>query len=98
MVVISAMLPTGVLTSGKGLLQYKKTLKENLKYRAVGLGEKVRFWLNSWVGERPLATQFPDLVNCAMDREAMISSYLERTVEETRRRMRRVRCYFFLIL
>ena len=55
----------------------KEDFKRNLKYR-VGSGEKVMFWLDNWVGDRPLVVQFPNLVNCALDKEATVSSYLER--------------------
>ena len=60
----------------KGITSVQEDFKRNLKYR-VGSGEKVRFWLDNWFGNRPLAAQFPDLTKYAMDKEATVSSYLE---------------------
>ena len=64
-------------TTWKWITSVQEEFKRNLKHQ-VGSREKVRFWLDNWVGGHPLAAQFPDLVNCAVDKEATVFSYLER--------------------
>lgn len=44
---------------------------DEVRYR-VGSGERILFWLDRWVGDRPL------VFNCARDKEAKLQDYLER--------------------
>ena len=48
---------------------------ENIRYQT-GLGVRILFWKDRWVGERALCAQFPDMFRCAQDKEATISSYM----------------------
>lgn len=45
---------------------------------SVGSGDKIPFWLDTWVGDGPLAYQFPDLFNCAKDQQAKVATYSDR--------------------
>ena len=74
---ISSPSPIKVRPRGKGLHQFRKSLKRYIKYR-VGSGEEVLFWLDNWVGDYLVAAQFPDLVTCTINKKATVSSYLER--------------------
>ena len=57
----------------KGILSVKKPFMENIKYQARS-GERILFWKDKSVRDRTLAAQFPDLFNCAMDKEAKVNS------------------------
>uniref|UniRef100_A0A2N9HCD7 Reverse transcriptase zinc-binding domain-containing protein n=1 Tax=Fagus sylvatica TaxID=28930 RepID=A0A2N9HCD7_FAGSY len=46
----------------------------------VGIGDRIRFWIDRWCGERPLKDVFPDLYACASNRQATIDSILIRSV------------------
>lgn len=41
-------------------------------------GEKILFWLDSWVGDRPLTVEFSLLHAYAIDCQVKVSSYLTR--------------------
>ena len=47
----------------------------NIRYQ-VGSGEKILFWHDVWVGDRPLAAQFSDLYNCALVKEVKVQDYI----------------------
>lgn len=40
--------------------------------------EKILFYLNNWVGDRPFARLFPDLFSFARDSQVKVSSYMKR--------------------
>ena len=61
----------------RGILSVKKLLMENIKYQT-GMGEIFLFWKDQWAGDRTVAAQFPDLFNCAMDKDAKVKSYMSR--------------------
>lgn len=44
----------------------------------VGRGERVRFWKDSWIGDRPLADRFPQLYRVANSRCKNISEVRSR--------------------
>lgn len=46
-----------------GILSARESFSEAIGY-SVGTKEKILFWLESWVGERPLAVEFPLLFLC----------------------------------
>ena len=48
----------------KGIVSTKEKFMQNIRYQ-VGTGRKVLFWQDTWVGEDPLASKFPELYNCA---------------------------------
>ena len=48
-----------------------KSFMENIRS-----GEKVLFWHDRWLGEWPLARQFPDIFNCDLNKEARVHCYL----------------------
>ena len=51
----------------------------NIKYQ-IGSGERILFWKDRWVGDRPLAAQVLDLFNCAVDKEAKAKAYMTSVV------------------
>ena len=53
---------------------------ENITYR-VGSGEKVLFWRERLLGEWPLARQFPNICNCALNKDARVHCYLSSSGE-----------------
>ena len=61
----------------RGILSVKKLLMENIKYQD-GTWERILFWKDQWARDRTLAAQFPDLFNCAMDKDAKVKSYMSR--------------------
>lgn len=62
----------------KGITSIKTTFSDSIKYR-VGSGNKILFRLDTLVGERSLADQFPDLYRCARDPQAKVGDYMERS-------------------
>ena len=42
----------------------------------VGIGDRIRFWIDRMCGDRPLKDVFPDLYACASNRQATIDSIL----------------------
>lgn len=50
---------------------------------SVGSGDKILFWLDTKVGERPLAVEFPSLFLCASDQQAKVSNYMSRYGDQT---------------
>ena len=57
-------------------------VKDNFMNYRVGMGEKILFWKDNWIGDRPLANQFPDLCSSAMHKEAMVNCYLSFSGEQ----------------
>lgn len=55
----------------KGIISVKEVTLDEVRYR-VGSGERILFWLDRWLGDRPL------VFNCARDKEAKLQDYLER--------------------
>jgi hypothetical protein len=50
----------------------------------VGVGDRIRFWIDRWCGDRPLMDVFPDLYVCASNRQATIDSILTRSASGSR--------------
>lgn len=50
----------------RGLLSVRVTFDSMRRYK-VGTGDRIKFWLDTWVGEATLAYQFPNLFHCATD-------------------------------
>ena len=44
----------------------------------MGKGDKICFWTHLCVGDRPLASTFSELFNCASNQEAKVIDYMER--------------------
>lgn len=61
----------------KGILSVKRLPMENIKYK-IGSGESILFYKDQCTGDRSLGTQFPDLFNCAKDKEAKVKAYMAR--------------------
>lgn len=83
MVGISKILIIVLLGYGEGLSRLEMLLlpSANIKFR-VGSGEKVLFWLDNWVGDKPMAEAFPGLFAVARDHKATVSSYISSNDEE----------------
>lgn len=56
-------------------MSIKEAFGANISYR-VGNGENIYFWLDRWIGDKPLAERFPNLFSCASNFQAKVSSYL----------------------
>lgn len=65
-------------TLWKGILSVKDLFMENVRYIILAQCERVFFWLDSWIGDCPLALQFLDLFKCARHKDANVHNYLER--------------------
>eukprot|EP00268_Persea_americana_P035191 TRINITY_DN34761_c0_g1_i2.p1 TRINITY_DN34761_c0_g1~~TRINITY_DN34761_c0_g1_i2.p1 ORF type:complete len:118 (+),score=19.04 TRINITY_DN34761_c0_g1_i2:39-356(+) len=65
----------------RGITSVKDKFIQNIKYQ-VSLSEKILFWKDTWIGERPLAKQFPELFNCALVKEANVKSYIEKGINK----------------
>ncbi len=50
----------------------------------VGIGDRICFWIDRWCGDRPLKDGFPDLYDCASNRQATIDSILIRSASGSR--------------
>lgn len=48
----------------KGIVSVKEAFGANISHR-VGNGENIYFWLDRWIGDKPLAERFPNLFSCA---------------------------------
>jgi len=59
-----------------GVLRTTNAFKLGLRLKC-GLGNKVRFWTNRWIGEVPLAYAFPSLFEMASDKEAWVSLQIQ---------------------
>jgi hypothetical protein len=42
----------------------------------VGDGTRIKFWKDSWCGDQPLQTRFPELFRLAHDPDAMVATHL----------------------
>ena len=56
---------------------------QSIRYQ-MGKGDRVRFWLDTWTGDSPLATQFPNLFRYAQNGRALVGEYVERVRGMTR--------------
>eukprot|EP00268_Persea_americana_P035190 TRINITY_DN34761_c0_g1_i1.p1 TRINITY_DN34761_c0_g1~~TRINITY_DN34761_c0_g1_i1.p1 ORF type:complete len:118 (+),score=19.47 TRINITY_DN34761_c0_g1_i1:39-356(+) len=65
----------------RGITSVKDKFIQNIKYQ-VSLGEKILFWKDTWMGECPLAKQFPKLFNCDLVKEANVKSYIEKGINK----------------
>ena len=65
----------------RGIVSCRDAFIANIKF-TVGSGEKVLFWLDNWVGDKPLAEVFSDLFAVARDRKVTVSSYIIANDEE----------------
>ena len=48
----------------KGILSVLEPFSQSIRFH-VGKGDRVRFWLDTWIGDSPLASQFTNLFRCA---------------------------------
>ena len=62
----------------KGILSVKDQFMKNINYH-IRLEERILFWKDRWVGNKPLADRFPDLFSCAVDKESKAMTYVSRT-------------------
>ena len=59
----------------KGLMKVKDEFFDRGCFR-VGNGEQTRFWEDTWLGDKPLATQYPSLYNIVQKKEVTVASVL----------------------
>eukprot|EP00268_Persea_americana_P033450 TRINITY_DN3312_c0_g1_i6.p1 TRINITY_DN3312_c0_g1~~TRINITY_DN3312_c0_g1_i6.p1 ORF type:complete len:225 (-),score=29.21 TRINITY_DN3312_c0_g1_i6:634-1308(-) len=62
----------------KGIISSSEKFMQNIRCN-VCLGKKILFWKDTWIGEEPLASKFPDLFNCARDKQANVENYMDRS-------------------
>uniref|UniRef100_A0A452YDR5 Reverse transcriptase zinc-binding domain-containing protein n=1 Tax=Aegilops tauschii subsp. strangulata TaxID=200361 RepID=A0A452YDR5_AEGTS len=60
----------------KGLMRVKSTFFHRTKF-IVGNGTITRFWEDTWLGETPLAIQYPSLYNIVQRRDAYVATVLQ---------------------
>ena len=61
----------------KGILSVLEPFIQSIRFH-VGKGDRVRFWLDIWIGDSPLATQFLNLFHCAQNGRALANDYIKR--------------------
>ena len=61
----------------RGIIADKSLFAGNISYK-IGSGEDVFFWLDVWVGVRPLAVEFSSLFSCASNQSAKVKEYMEK--------------------
>ena len=59
----------------KGLIKVKVAFFNRTKF-VVGGGESTRFWEDTWLGETPLAMQYPNLYNIVQRKQNFVSSVM----------------------
>ena len=59
----------------KGICSSEDSFTQSIRYK-VGNGDNISFWHDIWVGNNPLAIQFPDLYRCARNHKAKVADYL----------------------
>lgn len=57
-------------------MSIKDAFIAGMRYR-VGLGDKIFFWYDIWVNDRPLASQFAGLYSSAGDHMAKVGDYMD---------------------
>ena len=60
----------------KGLMRVKSVFFNRTKF-VVGNGTSTRFWEDTWLGETPLALQYPSLYNIVQRRDAYVATVLQ---------------------
>lgn len=68
--------PRGGSSLWKGIASVYDLFTVEVRYR-VGLGDKILFWQDLWVGDNTLADQFLHLFYCAKDRLAKVGDHME---------------------
>lgn len=66
----------------RGIIADKALFAGNIRYK-IGLGEDVFFWLDVWVGVRPLAADFSSLFRCASNQSTKAKDYMEKINDHT---------------
>lgn len=61
----------------KGITSVREMFNSHISFQ-VGSGSAIYFWLDVWMGDRPLAEQFPHLYRCARNNNAVIFYYIDR--------------------
>ncbi|XP_073355470.1 uncharacterized protein [Aegilops tauschii subsp. strangulata] len=62
----------------KGLMRVKSTFFNRTKF-IVGDGNDTRFWEDTWLGETPLALQYPSLYRIVNHRDALVAMIMQAT-------------------
>uniref|UniRef100_A0A8I7B4Q7 Reverse transcriptase zinc-binding domain-containing protein n=1 Tax=Hordeum vulgare subsp. vulgare TaxID=112509 RepID=A0A8I7B4Q7_HORVV len=60
----------------KGLMKVKVTFFQRVRF-VVGDGASTRFWEDTWLGDTPLALQYPTLYNIAQRKEDYVATVLQ---------------------
>uniref|UniRef100_A0A453GLK2 Reverse transcriptase zinc-binding domain-containing protein n=1 Tax=Aegilops tauschii subsp. strangulata TaxID=200361 RepID=A0A453GLK2_AEGTS len=60
----------------KGLMRVKTTFFNRTKF-IVGDGDNTRFWEDTWLGDTPLALQYPSLYCIVQRREALVATIMQ---------------------
>ncbi|EMS49590.1 U-box domain-containing protein 4 [Triticum urartu] len=63
----------------KGLMRVKQLFFNKTRF-IVGNGANTRFWEDTWLGDNPLALQYPTLYNIVQRREAYVATVLQSTL------------------
>uniref|UniRef100_A0A453B2E7 Reverse transcriptase zinc-binding domain-containing protein n=1 Tax=Aegilops tauschii subsp. strangulata TaxID=200361 RepID=A0A453B2E7_AEGTS len=62
----------------KGLMRVKATFFNRTKF-IVGDGNDTRFWEDTWLGDTPLALQYPTLYRIVHRRDALVATIMQAT-------------------
>lgn len=65
----------------RGIVLIKETFEENIRFN-VGSEDKIFFWTDTWIGDRPPAKLFPNLYNCPTKNQAKVVSYTDRNASQ----------------
>lgn len=65
----------------RDLLSFRASFDSMVHYR-IGTEDRIRFWLDTWVEEASLASQFPNLFRCTRDVSAMVRDRFSKNGEQ----------------
>lgn len=61
----------------EGIVSIYEELRSHIRSQ-IGSKDHVFFWLDTCLGDRPLAVQYLDLFRCVRDNQATVKDYMER--------------------
>lgn len=66
-----------IVAQGYGKGSFNEAFAPSIKFQE-GSGSSIFFWHDVWVGDRPVATQFPEVYRYTKDRQARVRDYMNR--------------------
>ena len=75
----NSKLDRGVLGCGlwRSIQMGWEVFRKNIRFE-IGVGDRVKLWIDQWCGDSPLQLTFPSVYGIASNKEASVASSLER--------------------